>query len=469
MSGVLRSTLGRQRAVGCIVGSAVGDALGAPFEFGQPGEYSARFPQPVHGGTGEMVGNHIWNPGQFTDDTEMGVVVAESLLARNTIDANDQLDRFRAWGKCAKDIGNLTREVLESHLPAPDAAYAVMTSRDGCNTAGNGSLMRAAAGAVYFAAAGRAATIDAAMKLSEVTHADPLCQWAAAMQHELVRVALEGGDSVTAIDDVVEMLPDDVRAVYQPLLAPSWTPKHGEPGNGSAMGALAQGVWALRRFANFSDVVTAVIDLGKDTDSVAAVAGALAGAKYGIQAIPTRWVTYLHGQVTDTDGKVHHFDHLSLQRLALDLIGHPLPGDPIDEPPLEPREVLPGLWASNRSGARSVPDGWAVVSLCRIDQAMRRPLRREAYLIDQDGDHNPALAATVDDVLDSIDAFLADDRQVIVHCHGGRSRTGLVLAAHMMRHGRSFAEARALLAKTWPDAHFINAAFVDELHRRDRS
>ena len=51
------------------------------------------------------------------------------------------------------------------------------------------------------------------------------------MQHELVRVALEGGDSVTAIDDVVEMLPDDVRAVYQPLLAPSWTPKHGEPGN----------------------------------------------------------------------------------------------------------------------------------------------------------------------------------------------------------------------------------------------
>ena len=123
MSGVLRSTLGRQRAVGCIVGSAVGDALGAPFEFGQPGEYSARFPQPVHGGTGEMVGNHIWNPGQFTDDTEMGVVVAESLLARNTIDANDQLDRFRAWGKCAKDIGNLTREVLESHLPAPDAAF----------------------------------------------------------------------------------------------------------------------------------------------------------------------------------------------------------------------------------------------------------------------------------------------------------------------------------------------------------
>ena len=467
MSGFLKTTLGRQRAVGCIVGSAVGDALGAPFEFGQPGEYAVRFPKPVHGGIGEMVGNRIWNPGQFTDDTEMGVIVGESLLAHIGIDGNDQLARFRAWGTCAKDIGNLTREVLDSHLPAPDAADAVMTARDGYNTAGNGSLMRAAAGAVYFAAAGRSATIDAAMKMSEVTHADPLCQWAVAMQHELIRVALEGGDALAAIDEVVEMLPNDISAVYRPLLAPSWTPAHGGPGNGSAMGALAQAAWAMRRFDTFADVVTAVIDLGKDTDSVAAVAGALAGATYGIQNIPSRWVTYLHGQVTDADGRVHHYDHLVLQRLALGLLGHPLPGDPVDEPALDAREVLPGVWATNRSGVRDVPDDWAVVSLCRIDQRMRRPIRREAYLIDQDGDHNPALAAVVDDVLDSIDAFLAERRQVVVHCHGGRSRTGLVLAAHMIRHGRSFAEARALLAKTWPDAHFINAAFVDELHRRD--
>jgi ADP-ribosyl-[dinitrogen reductase] hydrolase len=468
MSGFLKSTLGRQRAVGCIVGSAVGDALGAPFEFGQPGEYSARFPRPVHGGIGEMIGNHIWNPGQFTDDTEMGVIVAESLLARRGIDADDQLTRFRAWGKGAKDVGNLTREVFESRLRAPDAAYAVMTARDGYSTAGNGSLMRAAAGAVYFAAAGRAATIDAALKLSEVTHADPLCQWAVAMQHELVRVALEGGDALAAIDEVVEMLPDDVRAVYQPLLASSWTPAHGGPGNGSAMGALTQAVWALRHNGDFAGVVTAVIELGKDTDSVAAVAGALAGATYGIQGIPMRWVTYLHGQVTDEAGNVHRYDHLALQRMALELLGHPLPPDPVDEPPLEPREVLPGVWACNRSGARTVPNDWAVVSLCRIDRAMRRPIRREAYMIDQDGDHNPSLATVVDDALDSIDAFRADRLQVVVHCHGGRSRTALVLAAHMMRHGRSFADSRALLAKTWPDAHFTNAAFVEELHRRDR-
>ena len=172
----LNTTLGRHRAVGCIVGSAVGDALGAPFEFRPPGEYAATFTNPVHGGIGEMIGNHTWEPGQFTDDTEMGVIVAESLLERNGVDADDQLTRFRAWGKRAKDVGNLTREVLGSSLPAADAAADVIRRRNGHNTAGNGSIMRAAAGAVHFAECGRAKTVEAALHLSAVTHADPLCQ-----------------------------------------------------------------------------------------------------------------------------------------------------------------------------------------------------------------------------------------------------------------------------------------------------
>lgn len=414
-----------------------------------------------------MIGGGPWQPGQFTDDTEMAVVVAESLLAHDGIDAYDQLTRFRAWGEHAKDVGNLTREVLDSPLPASEAGPAVMRARVGRNTAGNGSLMRAGAGAVFFAAAGRDATVEAARQLSAVTHADPLCLWAVAMQHELIRVALEGDDPNDAVESVVAMLPDEIRSVYEPLLATSWTPESGGPGNGSAMGALAQAVWALRHFDSFAGVVTAVIDLGKDTDSVAAIAGALAGAKFGVQNIPMRWMTYLHGEVTAVDGHVHHYDHLALQQLALSLVDHPAAPDPADEPVLEPREVMPRLWAANRAGARTVRDDWAVVSLCRIDESMRRPIRREAYLIDKEGDRNPALTFVVDDVLDSIDALLAEGRQVMVHCHGGRSRTALVLAAYMMRHGRSLADAKALLAHTWPAAHFTNTTFEDELQRRD--
>jgi ADP-ribosylglycohydrolase len=411
-------------------------------------------------------GGYRWAPGQFTDDTEMAVIVAESLLACGGLDADDQLARFRAWGASAKDVGNLTREVLGSGLPAREAAHAVVLARGGHSTAGNGSLMRAAPGAVFFAADGCAATMDAALRLSSVTHADLLCQWAVAVQHELVRVALEGDDPADAVDSVVAMLPDEIRSVYEPLLARSWTPNSRGPSNRSAMGALAQAVWALRHFDSFADVVTAVIDLGDDTDSAAAVAGALAGARFGIQSIPSRWVTYVHGEVTGIDGEVRHYDHLRLQQLALSLVGWPHSADAPDAPALEPREVAPGLWASNRSGARTVPDDWAVVSLCRIDQSMRRPVRREAYLIDQPGEYNPALAVVVDDVLDSIEALLAEGRQVVVHCHGGRSRTGLVLAAYLMRQGYSLADARARLAETWPSAHSLNPAFADELQRR---
>ena len=234
-----------QRAIGCLVGSAVGDALGAPFEFGPAGQYSKRFPSPVHGGIGEMIGGggFGWSPGQFTDDTEMAMVVAESLLACAGFDADDQLARFRAWGSKAKDVGNLTRSVLGSGLPAAEAAASVVRSRQGRNTAGNGSLMRAATGAVYFAGRGQQRTAEAAVALSAVTHADPLCLWAVSIQHELVRLLLDGCTVDTAVESVLGSLSPDALAVYGPLLDRAWSPSSAVPGNGSAMGALAPAVW----------------------------------------------------------------------------------------------------------------------------------------------------------------------------------------------------------------------------------
>ena len=71
-----------QHAIGALVGAAVGDALGAPFEFTPlAGEYSAEFPVPVLGGVGELTGGGGWAPGEFTDDTQMALGLAESLIA----------------------------------------------------------------------------------------------------------------------------------------------------------------------------------------------------------------------------------------------------------------------------------------------------------------------------------------------------------------------------------------------------
>lgn len=77
-----------QRALGTVLGAAVGDALGAPFEFGPAGAWSARFAQPQHGALTEMVGGGPfgWGPGEFTDDTQMALALALALQAAGGYD-----------------------------------------------------------------------------------------------------------------------------------------------------------------------------------------------------------------------------------------------------------------------------------------------------------------------------------------------------------------------------------------------
>src|SRR5215210_2685253 len=89
------------RVAGALVGSAVGDALGAPFEFGPPGQFSARFPTPARGVATEMCGGGSlgWEPGEFTDDTQMALMVASSLLERDGLDESDLFARFVRWAE----------------------------------------------------------------------------------------------------------------------------------------------------------------------------------------------------------------------------------------------------------------------------------------------------------------------------------------------------------------------------------
>ncbi|MFE9708393.1 ADP-ribosylglycohydrolase family protein [Streptomyces sp. NPDC005930] len=114
-----------QRAAGAVVGSAVGDALGAPFEFGPQRAFSARFPAP--GASGEMCGGGGWDPGEATDDTQMAVLVAESLLERGGLDLPDIFARFQRWAASEpKDIGLQTEDVLTNGMPW-DLAAAIHT------------------------------------------------------------------------------------------------------------------------------------------------------------------------------------------------------------------------------------------------------------------------------------------------------------------------------------------------------
>ncbi|MEV8094490.1 ADP-ribosylglycohydrolase family protein [Kitasatospora sp. NPDC085879] len=289
------------RAAGAVAGSAVGDALGAPFEFGPAGAFSARFPAP--GAGGEMCGGGGWEPGEATDDTQMAVLVAESLVEQGTLDLPDMFDRFRHWAASGpKDIGIQTEDVLTGGLPW-DLAAAIHFQTN-LRAAGNGSLMRAATSAVRFARAGRQATMDAARRIAALTHGDRAAWEGTAVLHDLVRTALDGDDPLVALPDTLAAVDPEHRERYATVLAPDWHPSLATEFNGAVWPCLGSAVWALRTTSDFEAALRAAVDLGGDTDTVAAVTGALAGAVYGLAAVPDRWTEPLHVPLPGSAGRV---------------------------------------------------------------------------------------------------------------------------------------------------------------------
>lgn len=448
-----------QRVIGLVVGAAIGDALGAPFEFGPAGAYRRRFPEPLLCGTGEMVGGgHFdWEPGEFTDDTQMAFALAEALLEAEGYDPDTVWRWFRAWSLGARDIGATTRGALH-HTHWRDVPRSIGRG------AGNGALMRAFVLAALLLDEPDEVARDIVLAQAALTHTDPAAGWGAWIAVAMCRTAIEGGDPFATLDTVVAALPDDVRDGFAPLLTPDWSPDQPHPSNGSVWGCLAEAVWALRTTSSFEEAVVVAVDRGGDTDTVACVAGALAGARYGVQTIPSRWATYVHGRI-DTPVGPRTYTLADMQVLAQRLIGREPVVETEPESPAGPHEVAPRLYAADLGGASTAPTDWAVVSLCRTGSTFAdHPVRRQVFLIDQPGDHNHALAAAVDDAVRSIDAFLAEGRNVVVHCHGGRSRTGLVLKAWKMRtDGLDERAAHAWLAERWHRYHDHNATFVEML------
>lgn len=287
------------RVAGAVVGSAAGDALGAPFEFGPAGVFSARFTD----GVCTLCGGGGWDPGEATDDTQMAVLVGESLLERGGLDLPDMFDRFRRWTAGEpKDIGLQTEDVLTNGEPW-DLAAALHFQVNG-RAAGNGSLMRATTSAVHFAAAGRTATMEAARRIAALTHGDRAAWEGTAVFHELVRVALAGDDPLAAVPDTLAEVPADHRPRWAAVLAPDWHPALATEFNGAVWPCLGTALWALRTTDTFEDALAAAVDVGGDTDTVAAVTGGLAGAVYGIDAVPARWTELLHVPLPGFEGRV---------------------------------------------------------------------------------------------------------------------------------------------------------------------
>lgn len=453
------------RAVGSFVAAAVGDALGAPFEFGSPGQYSLTYPAPVLTGVGEMTGNHLWDEGEFTDDTQMALCLAESLLACREFDVDDVWARWCDWATDAKDVGITTRRSLSYTSPAEAAANAQAT---GSRSAANGALMRAFPIALWAIDWHIKDAMALAVHQGSLTHHDPAAGWGAAIAVELIRRGIRGHALLDDLDleiaDVLSHVPQPERDQFAAVLSPHFDPHmHNGPSNSTVWTCLAHAVWSLRNGTSLPHTLQLAIDLGGDTDTVACVAGALAGSVYGIQAIPSRWLAHVNGEIKLPALDIGEwYDAARLQDVARQLLGFPPARLTPPEPASGPGPVDDNLYAANLDGAARAPQDWAVMSFCRTENRFKNHVhRRESYLIDEEGNHNLDIESVVRDAVDSIDAFLAEGIPVVVHCHGGRSRTGLVLKAWAMRKYKfTEREAHNWLAQSWPLYADYNRSFI---------
>src|SRR4051812_12930245 len=205
------------------------------------------------------------------------------------------------------------------------------------------------------------------------------------------------------------------------------------------------------------------VDLGGDTSAVAAVAGGLAGAVFGMGGIPMRWSSAVHGRVPGFGDR--EWGLADLQELAAALDGKPLQHYSHGViPRIGPKEVLPGIWAGNLDGARYSDEDFAVISLCRLGDPFPHQVHRMAYIADND--YNADTDTVLADVLDDMEALRAEGHRLLVHCHGGASRTGLVLRGWLVREQEmSVDEATAHVAERWPHLGLWNASFTAALER----
>jgi len=191
------------------------------------------------------------------------------------------------------------------------------------------------------------------------------------------------------------------------------------------------------------------------------LAGVEAGCRAGIQGIPSRFVQPLLGAPGRPDRLA------GLVTRGHDLIGVPERPETPPEPAVAATLVHPdGVYAANLAGAAQAPTHMAIVSLCRGAGLFgRHEQRHEFYLIDEpDPDQNPGLNLVVEDAVTTLDALLRQGLEVVVHCHGGRSRTALVLKAwYMRRHQVEHGTAHRWLRQLWPLTSTWNDRFTDFL------
>ncbi len=246
-----------------VYGQAVGDALGVPYEF---------LPRDSFACTDmEGFGSHDKDLGTWSDDTSMALALCDSIRELGRIDCDDIRERFRAWYLDDKytvdglfDVGNATAAALE-------IGHGMTGERDN----GNGSLMRTIPLAFTDASDLEIAAVSA------ITHAHPISTDACIEAVHIARALASGAALIEAVGS---------RASLKD------TPRSKISSGGYVLDTLQAALWCLLTTDDYASCVLTAVNLGRDTDTTASVAGAFAGIVYGYDAIPAGWIADLRGK-----------------------------------------------------------------------------------------------------------------------------------------------------------------------------
>jgi poly(ADP-ribose) glycohydrolase ARH3 len=275
------------RARGALVGTFVGDALGMPYE----GAPAGVIPDVL-----EMEDARLGR-GTYTDDTQMMIALAESLLRCDVVDPEDLARAFRAHYDPRRGYGGGTSRVIELWELGEPVEQAALRVFGGTGSLGNGAAMRVAPVAVRFAE-DEVLVATQAGRSARLTHAHPLGVDGALVQAAAIRAALDGEEPLEAAVAAARTgeLRERLLTLNHACEAGLSADRLSGPGRrvgSSAPESVPPAVVAAARATSFEEAVTIAVHCGGDTDTVGAMAGAIAGARFGAAAIPPRWLDVL--------------------------------------------------------------------------------------------------------------------------------------------------------------------------------
>ncbi|WP_261858269.1 ADP-ribosylglycohydrolase family protein [Photobacterium sanguinicancri] len=291
------------RAQGCLLGLAIGDALGTTLEFKAKGSFD-----PIT----DMVGGgpFVLEAGQWTDDTSMALCLADSLLECGEHDPQDQLERYIRWrdfgynsctGECF-DIGLTVSHALTNFEVngKPNAGSTAPRS------AGNGSIMRLAPIVIFYShikGYSLQETINYAALSSLPTHGEQRAVEACRMLAQLLSQLFVGeGSKQEFLNQLLESFPvcntqtkevNELRHAIA-VATQSTTTRQDIFGRGYVVDSLQAAIWCFVQSNTFKEGALLAANLGDDADTTGAVYGQIAGAYYGAEAIPNEWLDKLY-------------------------------------------------------------------------------------------------------------------------------------------------------------------------------